>query len=87
MAGASECPPEGRARIAVVDAPGVREYESDGGPTVFSYARAYTDDRSSGAAHERGRAKISERENTSLFRVGTPWDEKGLAGRSVAPTA
>ena len=57
-----------------MDALGISEYEIDGGPTVFFFARAYTDDRSSGAAYERGRAKISKTHNTSLFRVRTPDD-------------
>ena len=59
----------------MVDALGISEQEIDGGPTVFFFARAYTDDRSSGAAYERGRAKIGNRDITSLFRVRTPDDE------------
>jgi hypothetical protein len=55
-----------------VDALGIGKYEIDGGPTVFLFARAYADDRSSAAAYERGRAKISKRDNTSLFRVRAP---------------
>jgi hypothetical protein len=61
-----------------VDALGISEYEIDGGPTVFSFARAYTDDRSSGAAYERARAKISNTHNTSLFRVRTPDDGRRI---------
>lgn len=61
-----------------MDALGISEYEIDGGPTVFFFARAYTDDRSSGAAYERGRAKISKRDNTSLFRVRTPDDGRHI---------
>ena len=68
----------GRARIVVVDALGISEHEIDGGATVFFFARAYTDDRSSGAAYERGRAKISKTGNTSLFRVRTPDDGRHI---------
>jgi hypothetical protein len=57
-----------------VDALGISQHEIDGGPTVFFFARAYTDDRSSGAAYERGRAKISKTGSTSLFRVRRPDD-------------
>jgi len=62
----------GRATIVVVDALGISEYQIDGGITVFFFARAYTDDRSSAAAYERARAKISKSDNTSLFRVRAP---------------
>ena len=55
-----------------MDAPAVREYELDGGTTMFFFARAYTGDRSSAAAYERGRAKISKTGKTSVFRVRTP---------------
>jgi hypothetical protein len=68
----------GRARIVLVDALGISEYEMDGGATVFFFARAYTNDRSSAAAYERGRAKISKTDNTSLFRVKAPGDERRL---------
>ncbi len=68
----------GRARIVVVDALGISEHEIDGGATVFFLARAYTDDRSSGAAYERGRAKISKTGNTSLSRVRTPDDGRHI---------
>jgi hypothetical protein len=68
----------GRSRIVVVDARGISEYEIDGGATVFFFARVYTDDRSSAAAYERGRAKISKTDNTSLFRVKAPGDGRQL---------
>ncbi len=61
-----------------MDAPGISAHEIDGGPTVFFFARAYTDDRSSGAAYERGRAKISKTDKTSLFRVSTPDDGRHI---------
>jgi len=64
----------GRARIVVVDVLGVSEYEIDGGATVFFFARAYADDRSSAAAYERGRAKISKTDNMRLLRVKAPDD-------------
>ena len=62
----------------MVDALGISEYEIDGGPAVFFFARACTDDRSSGAAYERGRAKIGKRDNTSLSRVRTPDDGRHI---------
>jgi hypothetical protein len=67
-----------RATIVVVDALGIREYEIDGGATVYFFARAYADDRSSAAAYERARAKISGKDSTSLFRVKTPDDGRQL---------
>jgi hypothetical protein len=57
---------------------GISEYEIDGGATVFFFARAYTDDRSSAAAYERARAKIIGQDNTSLFRVRAPDDGRQL---------
>jgi hypothetical protein len=68
----------GRTTIVVMDALGISEYEIDSGATVLFFARAYTDDRSSAAAYERGRAKISKRDNTSLFRVKAPDDQRQL---------
>ncbi len=61
-----------------MDALGISEYEVDGGPTVFFLARDYTDDRSSGAEYERGRAEIIKTDNTSLFRVRTPDDGRHI---------
>ena len=69
---ARRAPRMGRARIGIVDPLGISEYEIDGGITVLFFARAYTDDRGSAAAYERGQAKISKRENTSLFGVRAP---------------
>ena len=67
-----------------MDALGISRHEIDGGPAVFFFGRAYTDDRSSGAAYERGRAKISKRDTASLFRVRAPDDGRhilfGLCG-------
>ena len=51
-----------RTTIVAMDRLGISEYEIAGGSTVFFFARAYGDDRSSAAAYERGRAKISERD-------------------------
>ena len=45
---------------------------------MFFFARAYTDDRNTGAADERGRAKIGKTDDTSLFRVITPVDERHI---------
>jgi hypothetical protein len=39
---------------------------------VFFFARAYADDRSTAGADERGRARVSKRDNTSLFRARAP---------------
>jgi len=51
----------------------IREHAIDGAATaaVFFCARVYEDDRASAAAYDRARAKISTRDNTSVFRVRT----------------
>ena len=61
-----------------MDALGISEHGIDGRPTVFLFAGADKDDRSSGAASERRRATISKTGNTSLFRVGTPDDGRHI---------
>ena len=66
-----------RATIVLVDALGISEYEIDGA-TVFLFARADSDGRSSAAAYERGRAKVSKGDDTSLFRVKAPDDERQM---------
>ena len=55
-----------------MDALGISEYEIDGTATVFFFARTYADQRSSAGAYERGRARIGQKDNTSLFRVMAP---------------
>ncbi len=55
---------------------GISEYEIAGRSTAFFFARAYSDDRSSAAAYERGRAKISKRDDTSVFRVAAHDDDR-----------
>lgn len=52
----------------------IHEHRIDGAATAFFFARTYRDDRSSAAAYERARAKISAKDNTSRFRVRTAGD-------------
>jgi hypothetical protein len=61
-----------------MDASEIHEHKIDGAVSVFFFARAYGDDRSSAAAYERARAKISGEDNTSLFRVTAPDDGRQL---------
>ena len=61
-----------------MDASEIHEHKIDGGASVFFFARTYGDDRSSAAAYERAQAKISGKDNTSLFRVKTPADGRQL---------
>ena len=61
-----------------MDASKIHEHKIDGAGSVFFFARTYGDDRSSAAAYERARAKISGKDNTSLFRVKTPADGRQL---------
>lgn len=50
----------------------IREHKIAAAAAVFYFARAYSDERSSAAAYERARAKISAQDNTSVFRVTSP---------------
>jgi hypothetical protein len=61
-----------------MDASEIHEHKVYGAASVFFFARAYGDDRSSAAAYERARAKISGQDNTSLFRVKAPADRRQL---------
>jgi hypothetical protein len=61
-----------------MDASEMPEHKIDGAATVFFFARTYGDDGSSAAAYERARAKISGKDNTSLFRVRAPDDGRQL---------
>jgi hypothetical protein len=61
-----------------MDASEIHEHKVYGAASVFFFARAYGDDRSSAAAYERARAKISGKDNTSLFRVTAPDDGRQL---------
>jgi hypothetical protein len=61
-----------------MDASEIHEHKIGGGVSVFFFARSYADDRSSAAAYERARAKISGKDNTSLFRVRAPDDGRQL---------
>ncbi len=61
-----------------MDASEIHEHKIDGAVSVFFFARACGDDRSSAAAYERARAKISGKDNTSLFRVRAPDDGRQL---------
>lgn len=67
----------------------IHAHKIDGAASVFFFARSYGDDRSSPAAYERARAKISGTDNTSLFRVKAPADGGGCclscAARSPMP--
>ena len=63
-----------------MDASEIHEHKIDGAVSVFFFARAYGDDRSSAAAYERARAKISGKDNTSLFRV------RAWGGLEYSPT-
>jgi hypothetical protein len=56
----------------------IHEHKIDGATSVFFFARTYGDDRSSAAAHERARAKINGKDNTSLFCVKAPADGRQL---------
>jgi hypothetical protein len=74
----------GRARIVVVDALGISEGEIEGGATVSFLARAHTDDRSSAAAYEGGRAKsgaiagrIREVAKAGALNSTASWGEAG----------
>ena len=61
-----------------MDASEIHEHKIDGAASVFFFARTYGDDRSSAAAYERARAKLSGKDNTSLFRVKTPTEGRQL---------
>lgn len=61
-----------------MDASEIHEHKIDGATSVFFFARTYSDDRSSAASYERARAKISGKDNTSLFRVRAPDDRRRL---------
>jgi hypothetical protein len=61
-----------------MDASEIHDHKIDGAASVFFFARSYGDDRSSPAAYERARARISGQDNTSLFRVKTPADGRQL---------
>lgn len=61
-----------------MDASEIHEHQLDDVTSVFFFARIYDDDRSSAAAYERARAKISAKDNTSLFRVRAPDDGRQL---------
>jgi hypothetical protein len=50
----------------------------DGAVSAFFFARSYAEYRSSAAAYERARAKISGQDNTSRFRVTAPDDGRHL---------
>jgi hypothetical protein len=58
-----------------MDASEIHERKID---SAFFFARIYGDDRSSAAAYERARARISGMDNTSLFGVKTPGDGRQL---------
>jgi len=68
----------GLASSEQMDASEIHEHKIDGAASVFFFARSYADDRSSAAAYERARAKISGKDNTSLFRVKAPADGRQL---------
>ena len=61
-----------------MDALEIHEHKIDGAASVFFFARTHGDDRSSAAAYERARAKISGKDNTSPFRVRAPDDGRRL---------
>jgi hypothetical protein len=67
-----------------MDASEIHEHKIGGGVSVFFFARSYADDRSSAAAYERARAKISGKDNTSLFRVRAPDDERSCCSSCAA---
>jgi hypothetical protein len=48
----------------------IHEHKIDGATNVFFFARTDGEDRSSAAAYDRARAKISGKDNTSLLRQG-----------------
>ena len=61
-----------------MDASEIHEHKIDGATGAFLFARTYVDDRSAAAAYERARAKLSGKDNTSLFRVRMPDNERQL---------
>ena len=67
-----------RASIGEMPAIEVHEHTIDDAAAVFYFARVYADDRSSRAAYDRARAGISEKLNTSVFRVVRPADGRHL---------
>ena len=61
-----------------MEASEIHEHKIDGVASVFFFARTYGDDCSSAAAYARARAKISGKDDTSLFRVTAPADGRQL---------